>query len=54
MTWRKIISYGLIAGLRVEEMGPLPPGMILDLFIYRRDYDDAEHGITREAPKIYD
>jgi hypothetical protein len=26
----------------------MPPGEILDLFIYRRNYDDNQHGIQRE------
>ena len=32
----------------------MPPGAILDFYIYRRDYDDMEHNIRREVPKIYD
>lgn len=47
-------AWGLIAGLRLDEMQMLPPGMILDMFVYHRDYDDAQHGIRREAPEIYD
>jgi hypothetical protein len=35
-------------------MQDMPPGLILDLFIFRRNYDDVEHGVTREAPRIYD
>lgn len=35
-------------------MWSMAPGLILDLFIYRRNYDDAENGIRREAPRIYD
>ena len=48
------MSYGLIAGLQVRDMMDLPPGMILDMFVYRRDYDDMENGIRREVPKIFD
>ena len=47
-------AWGLIAGLRTDEMRNMAPGLILDLFIYRRNYDDAENGIRREEPKIYD
>jgi len=43
-----VIGYGLIAGLRHSEMQEMPPGEILDYFVYRRDYDDAQHGIRRE------
>ena len=48
MTYRKTVSYGLIAGLRHDEIRELKPGEVLDLFIYRRNYDDIQHGITRE------
>ena len=48
MTYRKVTSYGLIAGLRYEEIREMLPGEILDLFIYRRNYDDMLHRIMRE------
>ena len=48
------MSYGLIAGLSVPDMMGMMPGAILDLFIYRRDYDDMENGIQREVQKIFD
>lgn len=44
----------MIAGLSFEEMLDMPPGLILDLFVYHRDYDDMEHGVTRTKPRIYD
>jgi len=28
-------------------MQDMPPGMVIDLFIYRRGYDEALHGIQR-------
>ena len=43
-----VVSFGLIAGLRVEEIHRMRPGAVLDLFIYRRNYDDMQHGIRRE------
>lgn len=43
-----VVSFGLIAGLRVEEIHRMRPGAVLDLFIYRRNYDDIQHGIRRE------
>jgi len=49
-----VLSCGLIAGLKPEEMWTMPPGLILDLFVYRRDYDDMEHGIRRQEEQIYD
>lgn len=49
MTARKCLGFGLIAGLaRAEALG-MPPGMIVDLYIMRRDYDDALHGIERRS-----
>ena len=47
MTFRKIVSYGLIAGLTYTEMLDLPPGFVLDCYIRRQDYDDMMHGIKR-------
>jgi len=42
-----VVSWGLIAGLRVEEIHRMRPGAVVDLFIYRRNYDDQQHLITR-------
>lgn len=47
MTFRRIISWGLIAGLTYTEMRDMQPGLILDCFILRRNYDDQMHGIQR-------
>lgn len=47
MTYRKIISFGLIAGLTYTEMQDLLPGFVIDCYIRRRDYDDQMHGIRR-------
>ena len=43
-----VVSWGLIAGLSLEEIHRMKPGAVLDLFIYRRGYDDVMHWITRE------
>lgn len=43
-----VVSWGLIAGLRMEEIHRMRPGAVMDLFIYRRNYDDTQHGIRRE------
>ena len=40
-----LISYGLAAGLSYAETMRLQPGMVTDLFLYRREYDGALHGI---------
>ena len=48
MTYRRVISYGLIAGLSYGEMQEMAPGEVLDCFIYRRTYDDEQHRIVRE------
>lgn len=39
MTYRRVVSYGLIAGLRREEIDRMRPGEILDLASYRAEYD---------------
>lgn len=41
MTYRRIVSYGLIAGLRRDEIDRMRPGEILDLFYYRSRYDQS-------------
>ena len=66
LTWRQVVTYGLIAGLRIDEMQSLiaglqidemqsmAPGLVLDLFSYRRMYDDEQHRIQRKKEEIYD
>jgi len=34
-----VVSCGLIAGLRLDEINRMKPGAVMDLFIYRRNYD---------------
>jgi len=34
-----VVSYGLIAGMRRDEIDRRPPGEILTLYMYRRKYD---------------
>ena len=46
--------YGLVAGLRLDEMIRLTPGEVCDLYIMRVHYDDEQHGISRSKKKIYD
>ena len=43
-----VVSWGLIAGLSLCEIHRMKPGAVIDLYIYRRNYDDAQHGITRK------
>jgi hypothetical protein len=40
MTYRRVVSYGLIAGLRRENIDRMRPGEILDLYYYRTMYDN--------------
>ena len=47
MTFRKIISYGLIAGLTYTEMMDMQPGFVIDCYVFRQNYDDVLHGIKR-------
>ena len=42
-----VVSWGLIAGLRLEEIHRMRPGAVFDLYIYRRNYDDVQHFISR-------
>lgn len=42
-----VVSLGLIAGLNVQEINRMKPGQVYDLYVYRRNYDDLQHGITR-------
>jgi len=42
-----VVSWGLIAGLSLAEIHRMKPGAVMDLFIYRRNYDDVQHGIKR-------
>lgn len=39
MTFRRIVSCGLIAGLRREEVNRMRPGEVLDYYYYRMKYD---------------
>lgn len=48
MTYRRVISYGLIAGLLYHDMQDMSPGEILDYFVYFREFDDQHMGILRE------
>ena len=43
-----MIHWGLVAGLSFSEMRDMPPGMIIDQYIWRRQYDDEMHGVKRE------
>ena len=43
-----MIHWGLVAGLTYTEMQDLTPGMIVDMYVWRRAYDDEQHGIRRE------
>jgi hypothetical protein len=43
-----VVSWGLIAGLSLAEINRMRPGAVMDLYVYRRNYDDQQHGIVRE------
>ena len=42
-----VVSWGLVAGLRMEEIHKMRLGAVMDLFVYRRNYDDQQHGVRR-------
>ena len=48
LTYRLMTALALRAGLTFSEAQEVSPGMIFDLFLHRRKYDDAQHGIRRE------
>lgn len=54
MTYRQAVSYGLIAGISLGDLNRMQPGLVLDLFVYRRQYDDTQHRIVRKQERIYD
>lgn len=39
MTYRRVLSCGLIAGMRKDEIDRMRPGEVLDLYYYRMKYD---------------
>ena len=48
MTYLQVVSWGLIAGLTLDQVNRMKPGQVMDLYIYRRNYDDIRHGVMRE------
>lgn len=54
MTFRRLVSMGLIAGLDWQQMMPLTPGAVCDLYLYRMRYDDEQHGIVRKKQQFDD
>ena len=48
LTPLRVVHYGLTAGLDFQTIMKSNPGAVLTLYLYRRDYDDQQHGITRE------
>ena len=55
MTYRTVVSRGLIAGLTYSEMRRMRPGFVIDMFMGRLKYDDQQHGIRRKKePRCYD
>lgn len=54
MSYRLLLSFGLIAGLPYERCQRSSPGLIEDLYIYRQRYDDQQHGIRRKKETCYD
>ena len=53
MTYRKVVSYGLIAGLRYEEIRDKLPGEVLDLFIYRRHRGHKHLSVFCRSPRLF-
>ena len=47
MTYRRIVSFGLIAGMRIEEIHKRKPGEVMDLYRYRLEYERENNGLKR-------
>jgi len=45
MTYLRVVSYGLIAGLQRDEINRMRPGEVVSLYIYRRNYDRMNMGV---------
>ena len=43
------MSYALTVGLNRREALAAPPNLIMALYLQRRDYDDALHGVKRKS-----
>jgi len=41
LTYLRLVSYGLIAGMNRKEIDRSRPGEILDLYYYRKKYDES-------------
>lgn len=50
LTWRHVAGWGLIAGISLTEQEHMTPGLVMDLFLSRQDYDDVLHHIKRKKP----
>lgn len=49
LSWRRVTAWGLIAGVSLTEQQEMLPGMVMDMYLIRRDYDDEQHGIRRKG-----
>lgn len=52
MSFRVVVSRGLIAGLTYSEMRNMRPGFVIDMFVMRMRYDDQQHGIRRKRQPL--
>ena len=44
MTYRRVVSCGLIAGLHTKEINRMRPGEVMDMYHYRAQYDSMYAG----------
>ena len=44
-----MIGCGLIAGMALKEIMRAAPGFVMDMYLYKQEYDDVMHGIRREG-----
>jgi len=45
MTYRRVVSCGLIAGLQKREIDRMPPCEVMDMYAYRMKYDSNLRGL---------
>ena len=43
----RLLGYAMQVGMTEPQAWAANPGRILDLFLWKREYDDEQHGIKR-------
>ena len=48
MSLRQVLSYALAAGMSLNDCKGRTPGFVIDMFLYRRQYDFLLHGLKEK------